>query len=309
MILVQCEHCGAKLRVKDALAGRSGKCPRCGKRVRIESSAAPKKDRAAVTPSPSPSSTPSPAIASQALQDTKKRPVDNPDAPIPFDSLEDEDDSEAATIILPSQQSLGDHADIHASHPSSVGQSSGIGRSSGVGSSSGIGHPSGIGLASGIGKADSSRSSAIHGGVTLSEGGHILVPVHLDIKSHYIICDYRELIGRWENDGRGWLIRLKDGFARAATVASYIPEFGKFVLIEIGVERRDDGLHLKSITGFTLQEHYGLVKLTRGDDAILSAITGIAILTHQQRGHVREVVKSKFLPHIWPEMDALLREI
>jgi len=124
--------------------------------------------------------------------------------------------------------------------------------------------------------------------------------------NHYLICDHKDVIARWENDGKGWMLRIKDGFTRAATVATQIPEFGKYVLIEVGVEQKEDGLHLKNITAFKLQANHALHKLSRGDDEILSTILTHAELTPHQGKLVRELVQQKFLPHVWSEVQALL---
>jgi hypothetical protein len=133
------------------------------------------------------------------------------------------------------------------------------------------------------------------------------VPTHLDLLSHYLICDHKDVVARWQNDGKGWMFKLKDGFTRTSAISTELPSFGNFVLIEIGVERREDGVHLRNITAFRLQEQYALTKLTRGDDAILTTIVGTGLLNQAQRRHVRELVKSKFLPHTWAVMNELLR--
>jgi hypothetical protein len=153
------------------------------------------------------------------------------------------------------------------------------------------------------------RTTAPAAGIHHGDGTDAHVPKHLDLMSHYMVCNHKDIIARWQSDGRGWLVRVKDGFARASTVANHIPQFGKFLLIEVGVERRDDGIHLRNVTAFRLQEHYALTKLVHGDDQILGTVNGVAELNPQQRAHIRALVHQKFLPHIWPELDELLPEI
>lgn len=238
MIRVVCQ-CGAKLKVKDELAGRVGKCPTCGEKLTI--------------PKPTPAA-PAPA---------------NDFAPIPFDSLEDE--LPPTPIILPeNRDGLGTVApdpSERQAQPASVGDDD-----------------------------DEQRRLFIKESV----------PPHLGQLNYYLICDHKDVVARWVNDGKGWMIRLKDGFTRASTVSGEIPQFGKFIMVEVGVERRNDGLHLSNITPFQLQPSYALTKLTKGDDEILAAVLAHAELNTAQTGHVRNLVKQKFLPHIWPEMDALL---
>jgi len=237
------------MKVKDELAGRSGKCPKCGSKITI--------------PKPQP---------------PKPKPADDGLAPIPFDNLDD--DQPPPKIVVAGEKAIGTVEDAAPDQPKPAdAQQAGL-----------------------------PKSTAPAAGVVDSEKQHVHVPTHLDILSHYLICDHKDVVGRWESDGRGWLIRLKDGFTRAATVSTHIPQFGKFKLIEVGVERRDDGLHLRNITPYNLQEHYALMKLTKGDDAVLQAVTGIGELNPSQRGHIRALVRQKFLPHIWPEMDQFLDE-
>jgi hypothetical protein len=159
------------------------------------------------------------------------------------------------------------------------------------------------------GQAGLARTTQPAAGIHHGDGSDASVPKHLDLMSHYVVCNHKDIIARWHSDGRGWQVRLKDGFARASTVANHIPQFGKFVLVEVGVERRDDGIHLRNVTAFRLQEHYALTKLVHGDDQILATVTGVVDLNPRQRGHVRSIVHQKFLPHIWPELDELMPEI
>jgi hypothetical protein len=134
------------------------------------------------------------------------------------------------------------------------------------------------------------------------------LPRILGKMNHYLICDHKDVVARWENDGRGWMIHLKDGFTRAATVENQIPQFGNFILVEVGVERRADGLHLKNITTWQLRRQYALTKIAKGDDAVLETIIDYAVLNDRQRKYVKDLVKTKFLPHMWGEMEAILAQ-
>jgi len=268
MIHLTCPGCGLKLKVKDSLAGRSGKCPKCGAKVSI--------GRPEQTSYEEPEATADSANARPVPEGSPKAPAmaasDDPSAPIPFDSLED--DEPAARIILPGDSGLG-----------IVGPEAARGTTA---------EPSAV------------PGSAPAGGMVHADGSHVHVPIHLDRSSYYLILNRNDVVARWQSDGRGWVVRFRDGFVSAATVAAQIPQSGSFLLVQIGVERREDGLHLRNVTPLALQEHYALNKLTHGDDEIFSAVVGKGQLNDRQRGHVRTLVHRKFLPHVWPELDELL---
>ena len=258
----------------DELAGKRGHCPKCKAMVKIGPAAARSSGPAAATTAAQT------RVAAAKAEKTAPAPAPAPapaaasggDDPIPFDSLED-DNGPTPEIIVREKEGLG--------------------------AVSGVSGGSAIGM----------RAHPATDYVANSEGRQLAVPNRLDLLSHYLVVDHKDLIARWQNDGRGWLIRIKHGFCRAATVAQHIPEVGKFLLIEIRVERREDGFHIQSITPFKLKHYNALIRLTHGDDAILAAVTGGATLNDKQKQHVRSIVKSKFLPHIWPEADELLAAI
>jgi hypothetical protein len=277
MIDVDCGKCGLHVQIPDAMAGKKGKCPKCGEVLVIGQPRPNKPTQAAgraAEDKPATKSAPASAAPAAAAPPTAASPPATSGAePIPFDSLGDEEP--VAHVVVPQKPRLGDAPDA----PPAAEQQ-------------------------GVSKGTTSGRTIQH-----SDGTDVHVPNHLDLLSHYLICNYKDIIARWQSDGRGWQVRVKDGFARAVTVASHIPEVGKFLLIEIGVERREDGIHLRNITAFRLQEHHALTKLVRGEDDILTTVTGVAELNPRQRAHVRQLVHQKFLPHIWPELEELLPDV
>jgi hypothetical protein len=263
MIRITCSQCGASLKVKDELAGRSGRCPACKSPVKIPELAAADRDgKPASGPAPAEEPAVEDVLTPAAVAATENL------APIPFDDLPD--DEPPPPIIKSGGSALGLKEDPPPEEKPAAAEK-----------------PAGEPPAEGA-------IDALH------------VPQHLGVANHYLICDHKDVVARWVNDGRGWMYRLKDGFTRATTVAGQLPQLGKFVLVEVGVERRTDGLHLKNITGYRLQDHFALMKLTKGDDAILTTIVGKAQLNDRQKTHVRSLVKSAFLPHMWPVMEQLL---
>ena len=262
MIQVSCSGCGTKLKVKDELAGRSGKCPKCGGKVKIPAPIAVPDLSGFADEISDPDSVPEEPVydpSSEVIHAAKEVPASDDDfEPIPFDSLED--DEPTPTIIRQEGGSLG----------------------------------------SAIGEESSDRT--FDDSISPEE-----VPDHLGSLNHYMVCDHKDVVARFEHDDRGWMVKLKDGFVRAKLVSGKIPQFGKFVLVEVGVKQADDGLHLDFVHPFRLADQYALTKLAKGDDAILTGITGRAELNTAQKGHVRELVKKHFLPHVAAEVDQFMR--
>jgi hypothetical protein len=273
-IHLACPNCGTKLKIKDQLAGKSGKCPACHQALQIPAADAP------AAPPPKPAAKEPDFSAADSLfdEDFAKAPTleekaaaagsADDFAPIPFDS---DDDEPPPQIILSGGEKPG-------------------------------------GLASAKPAAAAVVNPAVpapsHTGERIFAPGEL--PKNLGKINHYMVVDHKDVVARWENDGRGWMVHLKDGFTRASTVENQIPQFGNFILIEVGVERREDGLHLKNITPWQLRRQYSLSKIAKGDDAILETIIDYAVLSDRQRKHVKDLIKTKFLPHMWAEMEALL---
>ena len=262
MIQVACSGCGTKLKVKDELAGRSGKCPKCGGKVKIpvpltlpdlSSFGGDIVDPDFVAEEPA--YDPSDEVMHAAQDDV---PAADDFEPIPFDSLDD--DEPTPSIIRQEGNSLG----------------------------------------AAVGEDTSERS--FDDSISPED-----VPDHLAALNHYMVCDHKDVVARFEHDDRGWMVKLKDGFVRAKLVSGKIPQFGKFVLVEVGVKQADDGMHLDFVRPFRLADQYALTKLAKGDDMILSSITGRAELSTTQKGHVRELVKKHFLPHVAAEVDQFMR--
>lgn len=134
----------------------------------------------------------------------------------------------------------------------------------------------------------------------------VSAPIELGPSNYYLIVDEQQIVAHWENDGRGWMLYRKDGYVRVWQVAEEIPWFGQFVLVEIGVERPAGGIHLSHVQAYRLGEQFALMELVKSDHAILKTITGRATLSGNQKDIVRDFVKSKYLRHVWQQLDDLL---
>ena len=275
-IHLACPNCGSKLKVKDELGGQTRNCPACKQPVKIPiAGEAP----------------PSPA---QAVAAAKPKEPDFTAA----DALFDEDFAAAQTLEQRAAaaglgESLGTiKLDDDDDPPPRIILAGGE-------------KPGGLASAKPtVNTTNPSIPAPSQTGERIFAPGEL--PRNLGKINHYLVVDHKDVVARWENDGRGWMVHLKDGFTRASGVESQIPQFGNFILIEVGVERLADGLHLKNITPYQLRRQYSLSKIAKGDDAILETIIDYAILSDRQRKHVKELIKTKFLPHMWAEMEALL---
>jgi hypothetical protein len=288
-IHLACPSCGSKLKVKDELGGQTRPCPACKQAVQIPLAGAA-----------APPSTAKPAAAAASA---KAKEADFTVA----DSLFDEDFAKAPTLEEKAAAAGMDDAFAPIKLDDDDGPAPQIILAGGEKpGGSAISRPSGSAINKPAAPAGTNPAvpAPSQTGERIFAPGEL--PRNLGKINHYMVVDHKDVVARWENDGRGWMIHLKDGFTRAATVENQIPQFGNFILIEVGVERRADGLHLKNITPYQLRRQYSLSKIAKGDDAILETIIDYAILSDRQRKHVKDLIKTKFLPHMWAEMEALL---
>jgi len=127
-------------------------------------------------------------------------------------------------------------------------------------------------------------------------------PENLRRNCHYLICNSQEIMGRWDDDGKGWMIKVRDGFVKAVSNSKQIPSMGNYTFIEIEIV--SDGPHqrLAGVHSYTLPGAFALQKLAKkNDNAILEAIDQRTELNDRQRALVRQRINSKYLPSIWDD--------
>ena len=78
-------------------------------------------------------------------------------------------------------------------------------------------------------------------------------PDRLGRKNHYLICNSRDVVATWQDDGRGWMVRVKDGFVKASQNPTQLPSMGNFVLIEIVITTEDFRQRLAAVNAFRLE--------------------------------------------------------
>lgn len=137
---------------------------------------------------------------------------------------------------------------------------------------------------------------------TASRGLALGAPETLRRNCHYLICNSREMVARWDDDGKGWMIRIKDGFVKAIQNPKQIPSMGNYILIEIQITSADTHQQLTGVQGFSLPGDFVLNKLTKkNENAILEGVEGTTDLNDRQRALVRQRINAKYLPNIWDD--------
>ena len=135
-----------------------------------------------------------------------------------------------------------------------------------------------------------------------SRGLALEAPETLRRNCHYLICNSREMVARWDDDGKGWMIRIKDGFVKAIQNPKQIPSMGNYILIEIQITSADTHQQLTGVQGFSLPGDFVLNKLTKkNENAILEGVEGTTDLNDRQRALVRQRINAKYLPNIWDD--------
>jgi hypothetical protein len=127
-------------------------------------------------------------------------------------------------------------------------------------------------------------------------------PAVLKRHCHYLICNSKDVIARWDDDGKGWMVQVKDGFVKATNNPKQIPTMGNYVFIEIEVVSEGPHQRLAGVHGYTLPGAFALMKLSKkNDSAILEALEQSTKLNDRQRALVRQRINAKYLPSVWDD--------
>jgi len=131
-------------------------------------------------------------------------------------------------------------------------------------------------------------------------------PEFLGRYNHYLICNSKEVVATWEEDGKGWMVRVKDGFVRASSNPAQTPSMGTFVLIEIAIEVEGPIKRLTGVHAYLIPSAVALSRLSKSDHAILASLENRTTLSDRQKALVRQRVNAKFLPSIWEGTEGML---
>lgn len=132
------------------------------------------------------------------------------------------------------------------------------------------------------------------------------MPDQLDRANQYLICDSQKLLARWQNDGRGWMLKTTAGFISARRNRELLPNRGDFKLIELQFAATDEGPRLRGITSYQLAKSWALIALEKGEDTILSMVSGVGSLNKEQKNAVRQAIRDQLMHPVWADAKDVL---
>ncbi|MBN2024711.1 MAG: hypothetical protein JW809_18175 [Pirellulales bacterium] len=118
-------------------------------------------------------------------------------------------------------------------------------------------------------------------------------------QNRYLICDKTSVVATWDNDGRGWMIRVASGFSPARRNRDVLPAFGQFVLVALEMATTAAGLRLEAVESYRLASRLALPKLAQGDDAIVEAVVERIGLTRAQKNATRVMLGELLMRDVW----------
>jgi hypothetical protein len=133
------------------------------------------------------------------------------------------------------------------------------------------------------------------------------LPKRLDRGNQYLICDRSRLVAAWKNDGQGWMLHTNAGMVSAVRNSDQLPNQGDFQLVELRLAQMEDGVRLGGIRSYQLAQRWALTILDRGDDVIVSRITGLGCLNKEQKNVVRQAIKDHFMREVWADAENVLQ--
>ena len=103
----------------------------------------------------------------------------------------------------------------------------------------------------------------------------------------------------WNNDGRGWMLKISSGFSPAKLNREDLPAYGDFTLVELVMKHTEEGIRLDALEIYKLASRFAMPKLQRGDDDICESITDRGTLSREQKASVYQIFKTLFMREVW----------
>ncbi|MGD9127311.1 MAG: hypothetical protein PVH19_08010 [Planctomycetia bacterium] len=117
--------------------------------------------------------------------------------------------------------------------------------------------------------------------------------------NRYLICDKHNVRAAWNNDGRGWMLKISSGFSPVKVNQGALPAYGSFTLVELVMKHTEDGIKLDALEIYELSSRGSMSKLEQGDDNICEAITDRCPLSRDQKAAIYQVFKTLFMREVW----------
>ncbi len=133
----------------------------------------------------------------------------------------------------------------------------------------------------------------------------IAVPEQLDPTSRYLICDRTKVVALWRNDGRGWMLKTRQGLVGATRNRDQLPGRGNYVLVQVKLESGGDGLRLQGLVVCQLSP-WAMASIEKGERKILETITDFTGLGREQKAAVRQFIMEQFMHGTWQDAKSVL---
>jgi hypothetical protein len=149
--------------------------------------------------------------------------------------------------------------------------------------------------------SDQKISGALEEGLPTFRGPERLVRLN-----QYIICDNAKVVATWQNNGHGWMLRTPIGLVSAARNADKIPTSGDFKLAELQMAMLDDVPRLEGLLVYRLANRWALTALNKGEDAVLTTISGLGSLNRDQKAAIHLHLREHVTRAVWEHAGAVL---
>ncbi len=131
------------------------------------------------------------------------------------------------------------------------------------------------------------------------------VPEQLDATSRYLICDRTKVVALWRSDGRGWMLKTRQGLIGATRNRDQLPGRGDYFLVLVKLESGGQSIRLKGLTAYQLSP-WAMASIEKGEQKILESITDFTGLGREQKMAVRQSIMEQFMYETWQDAKRVL---
>ena len=131
-------------------------------------------------------------------------------------------------------------------------------------------------------------------------------PTRLTRANRYLICGRSNLIGMWEGNGQGWMLKTNAGYVKVKHDPGQLPSQGHFTLVELLMSVTDEGTRLRGLRCYELAERWALNTLEQDEHKVLSRVVGPGRLLKEQKAVVQRFLREQFMRSVWEEAKPVL---